>query len=47
MKFLRLQFAAAAAAVILLGLFGRDAQPQPARTIKIVVRSRREAAPIF
>jgi tripartite-type tricarboxylate transporter receptor subunit TctC len=37
MKFLRLQFAAAAAAVILLGLFGRDAQPQPARTIKIVV----------
>ena len=37
MKFPRLQFAAAAAAVILLGLFGRDAQPQPARTIKIVV----------
>jgi len=37
MKFPRLQFTAAAAAVVLLGLFGRDAQPQPARTIKIVV----------
>ena len=37
MKFLRLQFAAAAAAVILLGMFSRDAQPQPPRTIKIVV----------
>jgi tripartite-type tricarboxylate transporter receptor subunit TctC len=35
MKFPRLQFAAAA--VILLGLFGRGAQPPPARTIKIVV----------
>src|SRR6516165_1866999 len=38
MKFPRLQFTAAAAAVVLLlRLFGRDAQPQPARTIKIVV----------
>jgi len=40
MRFSRLQFAqrtAAAAALILLGLFGREALSQPARTIKIVV----------
>jgi tripartite-type tricarboxylate transporter receptor subunit TctC len=40
MRFLRLQFAqrtAAAAVLILLGLFGREALSQPARTIKIVV----------
>ena len=40
MKFPRRQFAqrtTVAAAIILLGLFGQNAQPQPARTIKIVV----------